>query len=327
VLRFSDQHRAKSSEALYSRDVFEHEALFYSGQESFLKGTVPFITDALALDEPVLVAVGHDKATALKSALGAAAGQVRFIDMQRLGRNPACIIPAWSEFLEVYAVNGRRVRGIGEPIWAGRSEAELAECQRHEALLNLAFADSGAWRLLCPYDTDALPAEVIAEAQRSHPLIEQDGVRRFSHTYLDPRQAPDPFAGSLAQPAASPEQLIFSGEQLSAVRSFVSERAIDAGLSAQRVEDLKLTINELATNSVRYGAGGGVLYMWREKDLLFCELRDSGRIQEPLVGRRNPKADQTTGRGLWLVNHLCDLVQIRSSVAGNVVRVQMSVNS
>jgi anti-sigma regulatory factor (Ser/Thr protein kinase) len=29
------------------------------------------------------------------------------------------------------------------------------------------------------------------------------------------------------------------------------------------------------------------------------------------------------GRGLWLVNQLCDLVQLRSSAAGGVVRLHM----
>jgi anti-sigma regulatory factor (Ser/Thr protein kinase) len=54
-----------------------------------------------------------------------------------------------------------------------------------------------------------------------------------------------------------------------------------------------------------------------------CEVRDRGRIVEPLVGRLPPPLDRHGGRGLWLVNHLCDLVQIRSTEAGSVVRVHM----
>ncbi|MBA3233977.1 MAG: MEDS domain-containing protein [Propionibacteriales bacterium] len=66
---------------------------------------------------------------------------------------------------------GVRVRGIGEPVWPGRTAAELVEAQCHEALLNVAFADSGRWDLLCPYDIQALPDDVIAEALRSHPHV------------------------------------------------------------------------------------------------------------------------------------------------------------
>ena len=69
---------------------------------------------------------------------------------------------------------GRRLRGIGEPIWADRSPDELVECQRHEALLNLAFADAGDFWLLCPYDVDALDPDVIAEAHHSHPAVVAD---------------------------------------------------------------------------------------------------------------------------------------------------------
>ena len=38
---------------------------------------------------------------------------------------------------------GRRVRYVGEPIWATRSDGELREATRHEALINLAFGRSG----------------------------------------------------------------------------------------------------------------------------------------------------------------------------------------
>jgi phosphate/sulfate permease len=39
-----------------------------------------------------------------------------------------------------------------------------------------------------------------------------------------------------------------------------------------------------------------------------------------LVGRRRPPVSQSGGRGHWLVNQMCDLVQVRSSRAGTTVR-------
>ena len=74
--------------------------------------------------------------------------------LARLRRRPAAAAP---------------LRGIGEPIWADRSPAELVECQRHEALLNLAFAGTDGFRLLCPYDAARLDRDVIEEAERTHP--------------------------------------------------------------------------------------------------------------------------------------------------------------
>jgi anti-sigma regulatory factor (Ser/Thr protein kinase) len=307
----------------HAKHSFHHEALFYAGEDGFLQGTLPFINDALAAEEPVLVAVSHARIELLKQAMTDEAERVRFIDMHQLGRNPARIIPAWRDFLEAEAPDGRRVRGIGEPVWAGRSPAELAECQRHESLLNVAFGDGQAWRLLCPYDLDALDERVIEAAQCSHPFIAEDGSSRGSDAYLRAQEAPGPFDGALPPPLIQPEELAFTGEELPTLRSFVSVWATGSVLDAERIEHLVLAVNELATNSVVHGGGRVTLRMWREPDALLCEVHDGGRIDEPLAGRTRPTPDQPAGRGLWLVNYLCDLVQIRSTPTGNVVRVHM----
>jgi hypothetical protein len=55
-----------------------------------------------------------------------------------------------------------------------------------------------------------------------------------------------------------------------------------------------------------------------------CEVTDPGHITGPLLlGREHPTLDRPGGRGLWLVNQLCDLVQIRTSPAGTTVRLHM----
>jgi anti-sigma regulatory factor (Ser/Thr protein kinase) len=306
---------------------FQHETLFYDGEDTFLRGTLPFITGALAEEEPMLVVVGEEKIKLIVDALGRDSARVDFADMRELGGNPARIIPAWRAFLERRAPDGRPVRGIGEPIYDGRSAAELTECQRHESLLNLAFDDGQAWRLLCPYDVGALDEQVIRVAEHTHPLVTQAGRSRQSEHYLDATEAPGPFDGSLPEPLNEPQEVTFTSERLASVRSAVSRWAADARLDAERAEHLVLSVSELATNSVLYGGGMGALWLWREDQALVCEVKDRGRIQEPLVGRSRPKADDLSGRGLWLVNQLCDLVQIRSSPAGSVVRVRMRLSA
>ncbi len=306
-----------------SNNHFHHEALLYAGEEGFLNGTLPFVTAALASEEPVLVAVTNDRIELLKRALGSEAERVHFTDMRRLGGNPACIIPAWRRFLDDHASDGRPVRGIGEPIWPGRRAAELTECQRHESLLNVAFDDGQAWRLLCPYDLDGLDEQVIQAARRSHRFIEQDGASRISDAYLPSDQTPGPLDGVLPPSSAQAQELAFTGEDLRTLRQFISDEAHAASLQDARAKDLVLAVNELATNSVRYGGGRGIARIWREVDTLLCKVLDSGHIVEPLAGRVRPSPHQHTGRGLWLANHLCDLVQIRSSPTGSVVRVHM----
>lgn len=303
---------------------FRHSALLYAGEDSFLEGTVPFIEEGLESEQPVLVMVPGRKIAPLQHALGAAASDVRFADMVEIGANPARIIPAWRRFVSDSAQGGRRVRGIGEPIWAGRSDAELVECQRHESLLNLAFADAAPIDLLCPYDEQALDEAVIEEALRSHPTICDDhGAVRESGDYrgLDPLS--EPFRAPLPEPPADAHELGFDATTLGGVRSFTLGYARDAGLSRRRCEDLVIAVNELASNSVRHGGGSGVLRIWRELAGVVAEVSDRGRIDWPLAGREQPGSGQIGGHGLWLVNQLCDLMQMRTFPDGSVVRIHV----
>jgi anti-sigma regulatory factor (Ser/Thr protein kinase) len=93
------------------------------------------------------------------------------------------------------------------------------------------------------------------------------------------------------------------------------------GVDPDRSADLALAIHELAANSVRHGGGRGVLRIWREPAALVCEVSDHGRVRNPLIGRLGVGGAGASGRGLWMVNQLCDLVQLRSSEAGTTVRV------
>src|SRR3954471_13440445 len=133
---------AKSQSGASAPTTFRHEALFYSGDDGFLAGTIPFLSDGVDARQPCLVVVSADRIAMLQSALGDTGDSVFYADMAGVGRNPARIIPAWRKFLDEHATGGRPVGGIGEPIWAARTPAELVECQRHEALLNVAFANS-----------------------------------------------------------------------------------------------------------------------------------------------------------------------------------------
>ena len=300
----------------------QHEAFLYEGADDFLRGTLEFILDAVAAEEPVLVVLDSDKIKTLRSELRATSAKVLFADMADVGTNPARIIPAWQDFLDEHAGPDAQVRGIGEPICSGRSPAELAECQRHEALLNLAFADASFW-LLCPYDVVTLDTTVIDEAVRTHPTVRQRGVERPSWSY--------PGSGAFATPDTSPLSdvpdgvpvLTFGPGDIGEVRQFVFRHAAGTGLGIDRVADLVLAADEISTNSLRHGGGLGTIGVWTEGDEAVCEIRDRGRMPEPLAGRRRPSVDGNDGRGLWLANQLCDLVQIRAIETGGVVRLRV----
>jgi anti-sigma regulatory factor (Ser/Thr protein kinase) len=321
----SESFSAGAVKVALVEDSFRHEALFYEGEDGFLQGALPFVMEGLDAPEPVLVAVAPQRAELLERALGARAGEVEFLAMHELGSNPGRAIGAWRELLARHAASGCTLRGIGEPIWAGRSRAEIDESERHEALLNEAFAQGPRWRLLCPYDLAALDAKTIAAARLTHPAVMHEGISRRNRAYLPLHRAAGPFDGSLPSPPSEREELAYTARGLGAVRGLVGRRGAEAGLDEGTREDLVLAVNELVTNSVQYGGGGGALRIWDEPGALVCEVRDRGFIDDPLAGRLPPPVDQHGGRGLWLVNHLCDLVQVRSSPDGTTVRVHMRV--
>jgi anti-sigma regulatory factor (Ser/Thr protein kinase) len=304
---------------------FRHEALFYAGRDDFVRRTAAFLRDAVEAEEPTLVVVDAAKIHLLREELDGAADGIRFADMAQVGANPARIIPAWREFVTRHAPTGRRLRGIGEPIWPERTAAELVECERHESLLNLAFAGSPSWWLVCPYDTEALDPAVVEEAGRTHPFVLEEDVGRPSDDYYGLNRIAAPFDEPLPEPPASAQELPFGDVPLDALRWFVARRGVEAGLAGSRLADLVLAVHELATNSLRHAGGRGMLRVWRERDALICDVSDRGRIDDPLVGRERPLGAQRDGRGLWLVNQLCDLVQIRCFPTGSVVRLHVRV--
>lgn len=306
---------------------FRHAALLYAGDDDFVERALPFVREGAGAGEAVLVAVAHPRGDRLRAALGpGVARAVRFVDMERIGRNPACIIPVWRQFLAEHGGDGRPVRGIGEPVWPGREADEIDECRRHESLLNLAFGGGPAWSLLCPYDTERLPPEALQAAACTHAEVVTPSGSQRSASYLAPGEAPGPFDGDLPAPPPNHEAIAFDHHGLGAVRRFAFNHAARAGIGATRAADLVLAVNELATNSVRYGGGRGVLAIWEDGGQIVCEVRDVGRMTDPLAGRKLPDPAQPGGRGLFMVNHLSDLVQIRSQREGNVVRMRMSAH-
>ncbi len=304
---------------------YRHEAFLYANNDEFLDVSVRFIREAIAADEPILVVLAAERIKEIRSRLKGQSKAVLFADMSELGDNPAHIIPAWDDFLNRQAATGVRFRGIGEPIVPDQSPARLAECQRHEALLNIAFANPAFW-LLCPYNRVLLSDEVIEEARRTHPIVNESGTSRTSSTFAGSSTLAEPCRDALSDPPDDVTCVLFHEGELARVRELVADHAAQAGMHQDRINDLVLAANEIATNSLRYGGSRGSLRLWNEGGSVICEIRDDGFISDPLVGRLRPSLHKGGGRGLWLANQLCNLVQIRAFESGNVVRLHIRSN-
>jgi anti-sigma regulatory factor (Ser/Thr protein kinase) len=288
----------------------------------FLSGTLSFIRRAVSAGDPVLVVVNAAKIDLLRHQLGTEAGHVAFADMADVGGNPARIIALWQTFVQGNT-GAAQLCGIGEPIDPERSPVELAECQLHEALLNVAFDAATPLWLLCPYDLEALAADVIDEAQRAHPFVAHGDQRRASSAF-EPIDLAAPFDRPLPPPGAGTAFMSFGSGDLRRLRAFVASHAERAGLGNEAATGVVLAVSEVASNSIRHGGGRGELRIWTEGRMLVCEVSDAGSITSPLVGRERPAPDAAGGAGLWLANQLCDLVQISSSARGTAVRVHQS---
>lgn len=290
-----------------------HHALFYGSDYEYVIGIENFL-EGDGYDGPALVAVPTANLELLRDYFDGDSPNVRFTDMARLGGNPGRIIPAVRGFVEEHA--GESVRFVGEPVWAGRSLAEIDEATRHEALLNLAFADSGA-KILCPYDTKRLDPDVLADAAHTHPEIVTRERRAASPDFADPVEFRDAERWPLLARPAATARLDFA--DLATPRLLVRRHSQTAGLDDDRAAALLLAANEICTNTLQHGGGRGTLRIWQTATHLVCEVHDTGTISDPLAGSRRPHEE--AGRGLYAAHHLCDLVQIRSTSSGTTVRL------
>ncbi|MBG0814861.1 sensor histidine kinase [Planomonospora sp. ID82291] len=307
-------------------EPFEHPALFYRDADEYLAGTVPFVLQGLAADEPTAVAVPDGNLRLIREALGAEAAGVRLIDMGEAGRNPGRIIPGvLRAFADLHP--GRRVRIIGEPIWAGRSATEYPACVQHEALINLAFSGRDV-TILCPYDLDGLPPEVIEDARMTHPVLVDGSGASVSAHYAVERVLRD-----CNRPLSAPEGAAvmrygqgFGDDPLGRVRTFATEHAARMGLAGERLDDLRLIASELAANSLDYGGGAGTLRVWQEGGRVVFDVSDGGHIADPLAGRCPTPVHQLGSRGLLVTNLLSDLVRIHTDRDGTTIRVYFDVD-
>jgi anti-sigma regulatory factor (Ser/Thr protein kinase) len=302
-------------------DRFSHPALLYRGHEEYLAGTVPFITDGLAGGDPVAVAVPTSRLDLLRTALGAAAADVRLLDMSEVGRNPGRIIPG---VLRAFADphTDRHVRIVGELVWPQRSEHGYPACVQHEALINRAFSGLSA-TILCPYDADRLDPAVIEEAARTHPVLIDGAGPRASMYY-----SPDDAAAAHNLPLLAPDRaeiLVVDPAGLAGLRRVTAAFARGKGLDADRTEDLVLALGELVTNSIEHAGGTATVLLGGRDDLVVCQVHDTGHLADPLVGRRPVPPTQLRGRGLLMVNQLADLVRVHTSPDATCIEVRFSV--
>jgi anti-sigma regulatory factor (Ser/Thr protein kinase) len=293
--------------------------VFYRGRDQLERTARWFVDEGLAAGEPVLIALPRASLELVAPSLDGAAGAVAFEDLTHSGSNPGRMLPLFQDWVDRHT---GLVRVLGEPVWPGRNRAEKVEGLRHESLVNIALADA-EMRMLCLYDAERLDADVLSGAEATHPLVvEPDGTRSPSAKYVEPPELHRPERWPLEPPPAEFAMRVFDGD-LWGLRRFVAGDKRVVLLSEGRRHQLLLAVNEAATNALKHGDGRFEVKIWQDGAGVVSEVTGGGWFDDPLAGRLRPPKDAVSGRGLWLINQLCDMVELRSAEPATVVRMRM----
>ncbi|HEX6498880.1 MAG TPA: sensor histidine kinase [Micromonosporaceae bacterium] len=300
-------------------DSFCHDAVFYDSDERFVALTAPFLRGALADGHGAVAATTKAHIELLRDELGDDADRVVFVDNADWYTRPARTVAGWQRQLDEFAARGvRYTRVVGEVVFG--EPDEHATWTRYESALNRVFAHAPAW-IVCPYSTRQLPPTVLGDALRTHPTV-WDGQHRASGAYLDPAALLDEIADPVPPTSGEPTLTVPVTGDLAALRDRV--RAVAEAtrvLPARQVDDLALTVTELATNCLRHGTVPARVALWFVDDRVVGEVSDAGRASiDPLAGYLPPSPGADGGMGLWLARHACDALSISSGDGGTVVR-------
>jgi transcriptional regulator with XRE-family HTH domain len=167
----------------------DHRVLTYGSDEEFVAAAIPYVDEGLERSDCLLAVTTQTQIGLLRDTLEDRSEHVEFVDSADWYRSPSAAFTRYRAYVkEKYEAGAAWIRILGEPVWTGRSDAEIAAWTRYESMLNVGFAPSPA-TIMCPYDTRSVPVEVVADARRTHPEVAHGSHATPSSTY----QAPEDF--------------------------------------------------------------------------------------------------------------------------------------
>lgn len=333
-------------------DRLQHAVGFHSSPEHLLPQLVALAGAAAARGEQVALAVAPHTADALRHALGGNGDALHVLATtgQHTGSGQTAAMARARELRQLTARAGR-VTVLAEH----RSELDGPDGSfwtEFDAAVNVALADLPVG-LTCFYPEMPLHLSVLDGARCNHPQVLVDGELRHNPDHRPPREVlerhPVPAPVLLGAPDL---RLEFQAWQLQDVRRSVRALATASGFDDDRVDDVVLAVNEVATNAVEHGGSprsgsgypgsgssgtgssgtgssgtkpsgtGAELSVWARSDGLVCEVHDRGPLADPLPGLLAPHPSDPRGRGLWIARQLCDLLHVWTDGGGTHVRIR-----
>jgi anti-sigma regulatory factor (Ser/Thr protein kinase) len=297
-----------------------HHALLYDSPDDFVAAMAPFAREGLEGDNPVFVATAAANVVALREELGDDAERVDLNDTTEWQAHPYGRLQAFRALADGVR-SGGTLYAMGEPVWRG-SEAAIRQWARYESLINLALADA-PMRFVCLYDAAGLPDRILDYALQTHP----EQVRGTETVPTDRFVPPHEFrVGSPPTPGDGAREL-----PLDAVADFrraLADYARSTGLRDDRVDELVMAANEVATNALLHGEAPRCARAWCEDGELVCQVVDGGSgLHDPLAGWVPPEDVGNGGWGLPIARQLCDVVDIAPTPPGTIVSLHLSLEA
>ncbi|MFD1539432.1 ATP-binding protein [Nonomuraea guangzhouensis] len=129
----------------------------------------------------------------------------------------------------------------------------------------------------------------------------------------------------MSEPDEAPKlEYDFDFGTLVMLRRLVNRYAARHGLAGPDLYRFVVAVNEITTNAVRHGGGGGRLSLWQADGRLYCRVTDSGPgLPRPYEhGHRPVPPGSSSGRGLWLARQWVNRLTIESDSNGTSVTLE-----
>jgi transcriptional regulator with XRE-family HTH domain len=166
--------------------MLEHSVFPYRTDDHFRTSIAPFLAEGIERSEALLAVTTAANVELLREHLGKDARKIEFIDANAFYSTPIAALDAYRAFSDTKLKRGVPwIRIVGEPVWAGRSDAEVRLWTRYESLLNLALSGYPL-TVVCPYDERSVAPKIVRDAHLTHPHRLGDSGSSTSPDYTDP---------------------------------------------------------------------------------------------------------------------------------------------
>ncbi len=291
-----------SGETPPASEALTHQALIYRSRDQLVSAAAAFLRGGLEVGDPVLIVASRPSLDVLSQTLGPDAGLV-----ERHASDAWCPRP-YERLQELHRLTadappGGVLRVLHEPAWDG-SAASAREWAAFESVVNLAL-DEARLRLVCLYDALLVPGSVLGHAACTHPARIEDGAAVSSPEFVPTREyAPGP-------PPTAPDSAVELPLSWTELRAAVDRHARRLEVPAERIDDVVLAVQEIATNAELHGAPPVRCRLWGEGGELICQVSDAGPgVADPLTGWVPPDDAAAGGWGLPIARLTCDAVDI-----------------